>query len=67
MPRTSTRDLPDFAIVRALVVKGAPMGLQMILVSLAMLVMISMVNTCAAARARGRPLPAHARRGRRGR
>lgn len=36
--------LPDPAILRALVVKGVPMGLQMILVSLAMLVMISMVN-----------------------
>ena len=35
---------PDFAIVRALVVKGVPMGLQMILISLAMIAMISMVN-----------------------
>ena len=35
---------PDFAIVRALVVKGVPMGLQMILISLAMIAMIRMVN-----------------------
>ncbi|MEN1958626.1 MATE family efflux transporter [Luteimonas changyuni] len=45
IPRAEVRAyLPDPAIVRALVVKGVPMGLQMILVSLAMLVMISMVN-----------------------
>lgn len=45
IPREERRAyLPDPAIVRALVVKGVPMGLQMILVSLAMLVMISMVN-----------------------
>src|SRR5690606_19330131 len=45
IPRAEVRAyLPDPAIVRALVVKGLPMGLQMILVSLAMLVMISMVN-----------------------
>src|SRR5690554_2363359 len=45
IPRSELRAyLPDPAIVRALVVKGLPMGLQMILVSLAMLVMISMVN-----------------------
>ena len=35
---------PDPAILRALVVKGVPMGLQMILISLAMIAMISMVN-----------------------
>ncbi len=45
IPRNELRAyVPDFAIVRALVAKGVPMGLQMILVSLAMLVMISMVN-----------------------
>ena len=35
---------PDGAILRALVVKGVPMGLQMIVISLAMIMMISMVN-----------------------
>lgn len=35
---------PDPAILRALIVKGVPMGLQMILISLAMIAMISMVN-----------------------
>jgi putative MATE family efflux protein len=35
---------PDMAILRALVVKGVPMGLQMIVISLAMIMMISMVN-----------------------
>ena len=35
---------PDPAILRALVVKGVPMGLQMVLISLAMIMMISMVN-----------------------
>jgi putative MATE family efflux protein len=35
---------PDMAILRSLVVKGVPMGLQMILISLAMIAMISMVN-----------------------
>jgi putative MATE family efflux protein len=35
---------PDPAILRALVFKGLPMGLQMILISLAMIAMISMVN-----------------------
>lgn len=35
---------PDPRILRALVVKGVPMGLQMVLVSLAMLMMISLVN-----------------------
>ncbi|QNH13460.1 MATE family efflux transporter [Xanthomonas sp. SI] len=34
----------DPTILRALVVKGVPMGLQMVLISLAMIVMISMVN-----------------------
>ena len=36
--------LPDAAILRALVVKGLPMGLQMIVISLSMIMMISMVN-----------------------
>ena len=35
---------PDWTILRALVVKGVPMGLQMILISLAMIAMISMIN-----------------------
>lgn len=35
---------PDIAILRALIVKGVPMGLQMIVISLAMIMMISMVN-----------------------
>src|SRR3546814_336649 len=35
---------PDLAILRSLVVKGVPMGLQMIVISLAMIMMISMVN-----------------------
>src|SRR5690606_10311371 len=35
---------PDPAILRALLVKGVPMGLQMIVISLAMIMMISMVN-----------------------
>jgi putative MATE family efflux protein len=35
---------PDWTIVRALVTKGVPMGLQMVLISLAMIAMISMVN-----------------------
>ena len=34
----------DPAILKALVVKGVPMGLQMIVISLAMIMMISMVN-----------------------
>jgi putative MATE family efflux protein len=34
----------DPTILRALVVKGVPMGLQMVLISLAMIVMITMVN-----------------------
>ena len=36
--------LPDPRIVRALVVKGVPMGLQMVLISLAMIAMMTMVN-----------------------
>jgi putative MATE family efflux protein len=36
--------LPDWQIVRAMVVKGVPMGLQMVLISMAMIAMISMVN-----------------------
>jgi len=36
--------LPDWAIVRAMVAKGVPMGLQMVLVSLAMIAMIALVN-----------------------
>lgn len=36
--------LPDLRIVRALVVKGVPMGLQMVLISLAMIAMMTMVN-----------------------
>ncbi len=35
---------PNLDILRALVVKGVPMGLQMIVISLAMIMMISMVN-----------------------
>ena len=35
---------PDFALVRALVMKGLPMGLQMVVISSSALVMISMVN-----------------------
>ena len=36
--------VPDWAIVRALVTKGVPMGLQMVMISLAMIAMITMVN-----------------------
>ena len=36
--------VPDWTIVRAMVAKGVPMGLQMVLISLAMIAMISMVN-----------------------
>lgn len=36
--------LPDWTIVRAMVAKGVPMGLQMVLVSLAMIAMITLVN-----------------------
>src|SRR5690606_34495062 len=35
---------PDWAIVRTLVTKGVPMGLQMVLISMAMIAMITMVN-----------------------
>lgn len=35
---------PDFAILRALVTKGLPMGLQMVVISLSALAMISLVN-----------------------
>ena len=36
--------LPDWTIVRTLIVKGVPMGLQMVVISLAMITMISLVN-----------------------
>jgi putative MATE family efflux protein len=36
--------VPDLAILRAMVTKGVPMGLQMIVVSLAMIAMITLVN-----------------------
>lgn len=36
--------LPDWTIIRTLVVKGVPMGLQMVLISLAMIMMMSLVN-----------------------
>jgi len=36
--------LPDLRILRALIVKGVPMGLQMVLISLAMIAMMTMVN-----------------------
>jgi len=36
--------VPDRDIVRAMVVKGVPMGLQMVLISMAMIAMITMVN-----------------------
>ena len=35
---------PDPVILRSLVVKGVPMGLQMVMISLAMIAMIAMVN-----------------------
>ncbi|MBF5007530.1 MATE family efflux transporter [Diaphorobacter caeni] len=35
---------PDFTILRALVTKGLPMGAQILMISLAMIAMISMVN-----------------------
>lgn len=35
----------DLQIVRALIVKGVPMGLQMVLISLAMIAMMAMVNS----------------------
>ncbi|KAB7770850.1 MATE family efflux transporter [Xanthomonas maliensis] len=34
----------DLSILRALIVKGVPMGLQMVLISLAMIAMLSLVN-----------------------
>ena len=34
----------DAAILRALIVKGVPMGLQMVLISLAMIAMMTLVN-----------------------
>lgn len=36
---------PDPAILRALIVKGVPMGLQMVVISLAMIAIIGMVNS----------------------
>ena len=36
--------IPNLAILKSLIVKGVPMGLQMIVISLAMIMMISMVN-----------------------
>jgi putative MATE family efflux protein len=36
--------VPDWEIVKAMVVKGVPMGLQMVLISMAMIAMISMIN-----------------------
>lgn len=36
--------MPDFAIIKALVLKGLPMGFQMIVISLAAVTMMSMVN-----------------------
>ena len=35
---------PDLAIVRTLIIKGLPMGAQMVMISMAMMAMISMVN-----------------------
>jgi putative MATE family efflux protein len=35
---------PDFALLRALVIKGLPMGLQMVVISSSALIMISLVN-----------------------
>ncbi len=35
---------PDWALVRTLVVKGVPMGAQMVMISLAMIAMMTMVN-----------------------
>ena len=37
--------IPDLTILKSLIVKGVPMGLQMIVISLAMIMMISMVNS----------------------
>ncbi|MFT4198593.1 MAG: MATE family efflux transporter [Pseudoxanthomonas sp.] len=36
--------VPDLQILRALVVKGVPMGLQMVLISLAMIAMMALIN-----------------------
>lgn len=36
---------PDWALVRALVFKGVPMGAQMVVISLAMIAMMTMVNS----------------------
>ena len=36
---------PDMALVRTLIGKGLPMGVQMVMISLAMITMISMVNS----------------------
>jgi putative MATE family efflux protein len=36
--------VPDFGIIRSLVVKGVPMGLQMVVVSLAMIAVMTAVN-----------------------
>ena len=36
---------PDWHIVRALVIKGLPMGAQMVMLSIAMIMMMSMVNS----------------------
>jgi Na+-driven multidrug efflux pump len=36
--------VPDFTIIRTLIVKGVPMGLQMVLMSLAMIAMMTLVN-----------------------
>jgi putative MATE family efflux protein len=36
--------IPDLQIIRALVVKGLPMGLQMVLISLAMIAVMTVVN-----------------------
>lgn len=36
--------LPDWSIIRTLLAKGIPMGLQMVLISLAMIMMMTLVN-----------------------
>ncbi|MDR2214313.1 MAG: MATE family efflux transporter [Nevskiaceae bacterium] len=36
--------MPDVAIIRALIVKGLPMGMQMVVISLAMIAVMTMVN-----------------------
>ncbi|MBX9403719.1 MATE family efflux transporter [Lysobacter sp. BMK333-48F3] len=43
----------DAEVLRALIVKGVPMGLQMVLISLAMIAMISLVNAHGTATAAG--------------